>query len=201
MGSSQTVLPLVGGDGRIADRAQRVALFGEFLPAIGVCGLIDHELPAPGSAAGYSPSAHVLPLNLMLSGGGRTLEDLRLLRSDEGPRCLLRLKGMPSSDATGAWLRRVGAKEGDGLAGLQRVDRCVFRRLLRNDERIAQKRRICARFARISADEFVTPEQPKVARLRNSGTLVPIDRYIVLDRGIHAIRSLFGSFQALSAVE
>ena len=43
--------------------------------------------------------------------------------------------------------------------------------------------------------------QPKVARLRNSGTLVPIDRYIVLDRGIHPIRTLFGSFQALSAVE
>jgi hypothetical protein len=40
-----------------------VALFGEFLTAIGVCGLIDHELPTPGSAAGYSPSAHVLPLS------------------------------------------------------------------------------------------------------------------------------------------
>ena len=43
MGSSQTVLPLVGDDGRIADPAQRVALIGEFLPAISVCGLIDHD--------------------------------------------------------------------------------------------------------------------------------------------------------------
>ncbi len=29
----------------------------------------------------------------------------------------------------------MGAKESGGLAGLQRVNRCVFRRLLRNDER------------------------------------------------------------------
>jgi hypothetical protein len=45
---------------------------------------------------------------------------------------------MPSSDATGDWLRRngrAGATEGDGLAGLQRVNRGVFRRLLRRDDR------------------------------------------------------------------
>jgi hypothetical protein len=60
--------------------------------------LIDHELPRPGSAAGYNPSAHVLPLVLMLAGGGRTLEDLRVLRHDEGLRSLLQLEEMPSSD-------------------------------------------------------------------------------------------------------
>jgi hypothetical protein len=49
-----------------------------------------------------------LPRVLMLSGGRRTLEDLRVLRSDEGLRCLLQLKEMPiqlkempSSDAAG----------------------------------------------------------------------------------------------------
>ena len=46
------------------------------------------------------------------------------------------LDEMPSSDATGDWLRRMGAKESGGLAGLQQVNRCVFRRLLRNDERL-----------------------------------------------------------------
>jgi hypothetical protein len=38
---------------------------------------------------------------------------------------------MPSSD----WLRRMGANDGGGLASLQRVNRCLFRRLLRNDAR------------------------------------------------------------------
>jgi hypothetical protein len=51
---------------------------------MGVGCLIDHELPGPGSSAGYSPSVHVLPLVLMLAGGGRTLEDLRALHGDDG---------------------------------------------------------------------------------------------------------------------
>ena len=141
MGLSQTVLPfkLAATDESLTAHGG-LALFGEFLSAFGLCGLIDHELPAPGSAAGYSPSAHVLPLILMLSGGGRTLEDLRVLRSDEGLRCLLQLKEMPSSDATGDWLRRTGAQEmgakaSAGLAGLARVNRRVFRRLLQRDAR------------------------------------------------------------------
>jgi hypothetical protein len=66
----------------------------KYLRAMSVGGLIDHELPGPGSAAGYSPSVHVLPLVLMLAGGGRTLEDLRVLRGDEGLRSLLHLDGM-----------------------------------------------------------------------------------------------------------
>jgi hypothetical protein len=85
---------------------------------MGVCGLIDHELPGPGSAARYSPSVHVLPLVLMLAGGGRTLEDLRVLRGDEELRSLLGLNEMASSDATGDWLRRMGEKESGGLGGL-----------------------------------------------------------------------------------
>jgi hypothetical protein len=41
---------------------------------------------------------------------------------------------MPSSDATGDWLRRIGAKESGGLVGLQHVNGSVFRRLLLSDE-------------------------------------------------------------------
>ena len=136
MGSSQTVLPfkLAANDESLTAHGG-LALFGEYLRAMSICGLINLELPGPGSAAGYDPSAHILPLILMLAGGGRTLEDLRGLRHDEGLRLLLRLNEMPRSDATGDWLRRMGAKESGGLAGLQRVNRCVFRCLLRNDER------------------------------------------------------------------
>jgi Transposase DDE domain group 1 len=129
VGSSQMVLSfqLAGTD---------EALFGEYLHGFGVGNLIDRELPAPGSAAGYSPSVHVLPLVLMLAGGGRTLEDLRVLRRDEGLRAVLlpQLNETPSSDATGDWLRRTGAKEGGGLVGLQHVNGSVFRRLLLSDE-------------------------------------------------------------------
>ena len=124
MGASQTVLPfkLAATDESLTAQSG-LALYGEYLRAMSVGVLIDHELPGPGSAAGYSPSVHVLPLVLMLAGGGRTLEDLRVLRGDEGLRSLLHLDEMPSSDATGDWLRRMGAKESDGLERLQRVKR------------------------------------------------------------------------------
>lgn len=138
MGSFQTVLPfkLAATDESLTAHSGLV-LFGEYLRAMGVAGLIDHELPRPGSAAGYEPSAHVLPLVLMLAGGGRTLEDLRILRNDDGLRALLQLEEMPSSDATGDWLRRMGSgdAETNGLAGMGHVNRSVFRRLVRQDDR------------------------------------------------------------------
>ena len=142
MGSLQTGLPfkLAATDESLTAHSG-LALIGEYLRAMGVHELIDHELPRPGSAAGYEPSAHVLPLVLMLAGGGRTLEDLRVLRNDEGLRALVQLEDMPSSDATGDWLRRMGAQElsagkseTNGSAGLGCVNRSVFRRLLRQDD-------------------------------------------------------------------
>ena len=70
------------------------------------------------------------------------------------------------------------------------VDRNIVGRISTDqvDGFIAEKRRIGARFTRIAANEFVTPEYPKVTRLCNSRSIVPIGRYIVLDRGIRAIR-------------
>ena len=59
---------------------------------------------------GYKPSAYGVSLVLMLQGGGRSLEDLRMLRADEGLRSLLNLTVLPSSDATGDWC------DGRGLA-------------------------------------------------------------------------------------
>ncbi len=136
MGALQTVLPFKLTATEEALTAQGgLALFGEYLRAMGVAALIDHELPAPGSVVGYTPSAHALPLILMLAGGGRTLEDLRVLRKDDGLRSLLQLAAMPSSDATGDWLRRLGTRVSGGLAGLQPVNRGVSRRLLRQDDR------------------------------------------------------------------
>jgi hypothetical protein len=52
----------------------------------------EKSLPGPGSGAGYRASKHVLPLMLMLNGGGRSLEDLRGIRDDQGLREVLELK-------------------------------------------------------------------------------------------------------------
>jgi hypothetical protein len=64
MGALQTVLPfkLAATDETLTAHGG-LALLGEYLRAMGGPGLIDHELPRPGSAVGYKPSAHVLPVS------------------------------------------------------------------------------------------------------------------------------------------
>jgi hypothetical protein len=83
----QTVLPLklaVTEDFITAHAG--LTLLGEFAPGIGLERELNRRLPEPGSAPGYRPSRFVLPLVLMLNGGGRSLEDLREIDQDEGLR-------------------------------------------------------------------------------------------------------------------
>jgi hypothetical protein len=108
-----------------------LALLGEFTIGLGLMEAVDKRLPRPGSGAGYRASEHVLPLVLMLNGGGRSLEDLRQIRDDDGLREVLGLEQMPSADATGDWLRRGGVS--GGLEGLGGVNRRVLKRGLKAD--------------------------------------------------------------------
>ena len=101
-----------------------LALLGEFIEASKLKMHIDRALPEPGSATGYAPSQVVISLLLMLHGGGRSLEDIRQLRQDQGLVELLGLQNIPSADALGDWLRRMGA--GAGLAGLEQVNRALL---------------------------------------------------------------------------
>ena len=110
-----------------------LCLFGEFLHGLCANALVDRELPRPGSAAGYRPSAFIEPLILMLNGGGRSLEDLRVIYSDVGLLEVLGIKDRPSTDAVGDWLRRMGA--GEGLPRLLKVNRKVLRRALKRETR------------------------------------------------------------------
>ena len=129
---AQTVLPFKLGitNDKITPHAG-LALFGEFLHGLGFPEIVDQALPAPGSGAGYRPEEFVIALLLMLHGGGRTLEDLRELRQDEGLRELLGMGRIPSADAVGDWLRRVG--QGPELEGLAAVNRKVLARGLKGD--------------------------------------------------------------------
>ena len=102
-----------------------LVLFGEFLHSLDLKREIDRAFGAPGSGAGYPASAYVLPLLFMLNGGGRSLSDLRMIGRDAGLLSLLGIDAVPSTDAFGRWLRRMGGK-GPGLSALERViDRVV----------------------------------------------------------------------------
>jgi len=109
-----------------------LALVGEFAVGIGMLEAADRELPEPGSGAGYKASEYIFPLVLMLNGGGRSLEDTRQIREDEGLREVLPLRRIPSADAMGDWLRRIWGS--GGLDGLERVEQRLLKRGIKNDE-------------------------------------------------------------------
>ncbi len=116
-----------------------LAVFGEFMRGVGVSRMVEQYLPAPGSARGYAAADYVMPLTLMLCGGGRSLEDLRQIYADTGLRHLLKLDHTPSTDAVGDWLRRMGQEgAGAGLSGLGQVNRRIVAQCLRKMERDAE---------------------------------------------------------------
>jgi len=115
-----------------------LALLGEFAVGLGLLGSVDRHLPKPGSGAGYNPSEYIFPLILMLNGGGRSLEDIRQIRTDEGLREILPLERIPSLDAFGDWLRSMGVSA--GLYGLDKVNRRLLKRGMKPVESLQVER-------------------------------------------------------------
>jgi hypothetical protein len=128
----QTVLPfkLEKTEDTITSHAG-LALLGEFCVGLGLLDLIDECLPGPGSGAGFKASEYVFPVVLMLNGGGRSLEDIRVIKNDVGLREILPLKRVASPDAMGDWLRRIG--DTGGLSGLRKVNQRLLKRAMRYD--------------------------------------------------------------------
>jgi len=112
-----------------------LALMAEFNHGIGLRELTDQYLPGPGSNRGFDPSEVVDAVVLMLQGGGRSLEDLRELRSEEGLMSLIGREEIPEPDTVGDWLRRMGdPKAGQlGWEGLDRVRDKINERVLKRD--------------------------------------------------------------------
>src|SRR4030042_829617 len=112
-----------------------LALMAEFNHGIGLRELTDQYLPGPGSNRGFDPSEIVESVVLMLQGGGRSLEDLRELKDEEGLMKLIGRDEIPESDTVGDWLRRMGdSNRGEpGLEGLDRVRGKINERILRRD--------------------------------------------------------------------
>ncbi len=112
-----------------------LALMAEFNPGIGLRDLTDQYLPGPGSNRGFDPSEIVDAVVLMLQGGGRSLEDLRELKGEEGLMKLIGRDEIPEPGTVGDWLRRMGdPKSGQlGLEGLDRVRDKINGRVLKKD--------------------------------------------------------------------
>ena len=112
-----------------------LALMAEFNHGIGLRELTDRFLPSPGSNRGFDPSVMVDSLVLMLQGGGRSLEDLRELKHEEGLMKLISRDAIPEPDTAGDWLRRMGDRQSErmGLMGLDNVRWKLNERILKRD--------------------------------------------------------------------
>ena len=111
-----------------------VVLPYEMARALKLPQVIDRELPPLGSGHSYKPSQFLMPLVIMLHGGGKKLEDLREIRAEVSLRELLGMKELPASCTVGDWLRRIG-KDGRGLWGLGKVNTYEVTEVLRRDNR------------------------------------------------------------------
>ncbi len=126
---TQTVLnfSIASTDERLTPRSGEI-LFGEYLKAIGVDKLCDLHLPLPQSNRGYTPSTFIQPLLLMLHSGGKSLEDLRVIREDHAMREILHLKDIPTASAIGKWLKRLGVM---GVYGIENINKRLLKRYLK----------------------------------------------------------------------
>ena len=112
---------------RLTPRAGEI-VFGEYLKAIGIDNLCDLHLPQPKSNRGYAPFNFIQPLLLMLHSGGKSLDDIRIIREDKAMRKLLKLNAIPTADAVGKWLKRHGLI---GMYGVEHINRKLLKRYLK----------------------------------------------------------------------
>ena len=131
--TKQTDLPLKGKSAKEAQASSTgLALLGEFCIGLGVLDWVDAYMPKSGKGAHFKASEYVFPLVLMLNSGGRSLEDIRIIRRDFMLRDILPLKRVPSSDAIGNWLRRTADR--GRLSGLEKTNRKLLKQALEYDD-------------------------------------------------------------------
>lgn len=96
---------------KLTDRGS-LAMIDEFMTGVGLTGQLDRVFPLPGSGRGIKAADYVRTLVYHFSDGGRHLEDIESIKTDEGFRSLIKMEHMPGSNAVGNWLRRLGNRRG-----------------------------------------------------------------------------------------
>ena len=126
---AQTLLnfSIVSTEERLTSQSGEI-VFGEYLKAIGVDKLCDRYLPQPKSNRGYAPFDFIQPLLLMMHSGGRSLDDMRMVQSDNALREILHIDKVPRADSTGKWLKRHGLI---GLYGIEEINKILLKRYLK----------------------------------------------------------------------
>ena len=104
-----------------------LALFAEFLEAMGVGKLVETHMPEARSGRGFEAMRYIKPLCMSLYGGGESIEDVREIRDDDSLREAAEMEEIPSSSATGDWLKREAGR--GGVEGMEEVNDTIARNL------------------------------------------------------------------------
>lgn len=75
--------------------------------------LVNQHLPQSKSNHSYKASAFVTTLLHMILDGATALDDVRLFQNDEAYQLASGMGQIPSADAIGDWLRRIGGQHGE----------------------------------------------------------------------------------------
>ena len=92
-----------------------------------IAELVDEHLPQSNSNHSYKASAFTTSLLHMFLDGATTLEEVNMLKADKAFRQVAGLVAIPSSDAIGDWLRRVGKQNAEEK--ILRVNQILFSRV------------------------------------------------------------------------
>ncbi len=94
-------------------RRTGLVLVNRYGDSIKLASKINRAFREPGSNRGLPASEYVLTMTDMFIDGATCLEDVRLFENDEAYKEMVEVKGYPTSDAIGDWLRRHGGTDGE----------------------------------------------------------------------------------------
>jgi hypothetical protein len=151
---------------RLSSRSGLSLVIG-FYKALGLSELTDKYLPHPLSNRGFKPSVFVNSLCLLLTSGGRSLDDIRELKEEKALFDITEIQ-IPDPTAIGNWLRRMGES---GLHGLKK---------LRNEinKTIMEKEDIAGYTLDIDATEIVSEKRDAVYTYNKNKGYMPMLGFI-----------------------
>jgi len=109
-----------------------LALFYETALSFGLIQYIDWIFPKSGSNRGIKARDYVMSIVLMLTGGGKYMEDVRHIKNDPGLCKLCSIKKVPSPDAVANWLKNTS-----NLSKLKKIieflNKCIIQKSIITD--------------------------------------------------------------------
>lgn len=102
-----------------------LTILAQVMSQLNLSNLINRHFPRPGSNRGYRASDYVNTFIMMLNEGGQCLDDVRHLKGESDLLSILGLGTIPSADAMGDWLRRLGRSK-TGINALAQINKSLL---------------------------------------------------------------------------